>query len=158
MACADRFVVAMTAETYYRRAAFLPVAVPVLAFVLLLVLSAIGEPAKGLLLATDDVAGFLVIAGLLSLLPYGLFVGIALSWAEPSTEADYRRLSWLAPGFIALPFGLVMGLFALGSKSLVGAVGSFATWGLLALGVGYFYAVLINLGLFAAKRLRYVTS
>jgi hypothetical protein len=93
----------MTAETYYRRAAFLPVVVPLLAFIMLLVLTAIGGPVDDVLRATDDVAGFLVIAGLLSLVPYGLFVGIALA-------------------------------------------------------VGYFYAVLINLGLVAAKRLRCVTS
>lgn len=106
----------MTAESFYRRAAFLPVAVPIAALALLLLLVTIGEPAEQLASAIDDAAGFLVIAGIASLVPYALFVVVAL------------------------------------------AIGAFTTWGLLALGVGYFYAILINSGLLVAKSLGVVRS
>lgn len=104
----------------------------------------------------DDVAGFVALAGLPGLIPYALWVVIVVAWTRPETEAGYRRLSWLAPICIAVPFGLAVALATTGSRPAGDAIGSFATWGMLALVVGHFYTVPVNVGLAVAKRVRCV--
>ena len=107
-------------------------------------------------LAADDVAGFLAIAGIVGVVPYALWAVIAVAATQPTSEADYRRLSWYAPVSIALPFGIVAGLLAMRGGSITSVIGSFSTWGSIALGVGYLYAILVNLALRVAKQLKWV--
>ena len=145
----------MTATSFYRRAAFLPVLCPVLAAGIV-ALSGVSTIPTSVKRGVDDVAGFVALAGVAGLIPYALWGVIVLAWTRPETEADNRRLSWLAPICIAVPFGLGVALATTGSRPARDAIGSFATWGMLALAVGYFYTVTANVALSVAKRVRCV--
>jgi len=146
----------ISAEAFYRRAAFLPLVLPVLAAGLVTLMNVSGIADRPGSIAVADLAGFIAIAGVVGIAPYGLWAVIAVAFTNPTTERDYRRMSWFAPGFIAFPFGLLLGLLELGRAPLGSAIKTFTTFGILALGVGYAYAVVVNLGLLIAKRMRCV--
>lgn len=116
----------MTSESYYRRAAFPPVVLP-LATAAVVTLTVIVPLLTPVGVVVDDAAGFLAIAGMVGVLPYALWAVVAMAWTEPKSEADYRRLSRYAPVSIAFPFGVLMGLLALRDGVIGGVIRSFST-------------------------------
>lgn len=142
----------MTPERYYRRAMWAPVAVPLLAAAIVALAIVIVPRPTRTIASLMDVANFLAAAGLVSLIPYGVFAGVIRSHDGNRTEADYRLLTWLAPSYIAFPFAVCMRLVA---WPIVGSRGAFTfAWylGLVALATGYFYSVLISGVLMLLKR------
>jgi hypothetical protein len=91
-----------------------------------------------------DKALFVAIAGAFSLIPYGILVLVAIVWLQPKQEGDFWQLVWLAPSWIAFPFALLFGLYVLVQAGWDGALRAFTAAGLLAIGVGYVYAIAIN--------------
>lgn len=148
----------MTVSSYYRNALWLPLLVPVLAACIVFGAIRFGVGPSGPLYVAIDTAQFLVVAGLFSVLPYGIFLAAVLRKASRYSEADWRRLSWLAPSYVAGPFALVAGMIAL---PLAGFQGAFTTaWflGIVALLTGYAYAVAINGALRALRNAGCVES
>lgn len=143
----------MTAEHYYRRALWMPLIVPIISACSIAVMIYLGGRPTDSLSGFVDTAQFLVIAGLFSLVPYGVFVGVVMLRGGRHTESEWRRLSWLAPSYIAGPFALGVGLIALPMSGPRGALTTAWFLGLVALATGYGYAVLVNGGL---KALRFI--
>lgn len=141
----------MTPEAYYRRALWIPVLLPLVgAGIVWLMIGASPRPPASIR-AVADAAQFLVLAGIVSIVPYGIFVWLTVRRNPTMTEAELRRLSWLAPSYIAGPFAVVMGLVAVPSSGARSALTFGWYVGLVALGTGYFYAVLINATLGALR-------
>lgn len=147
----------MTVGSFYRRAAWLPVVVPVIAAALAAALE-MARPASvpPWTRVVVDTLLFVAFSGVFSLLPYGIFVAIVMLSLQPSEEKGYRRITWLGPSMIALPFAIVCTLFFRPQGGWIGMVRSFAMWGQLALAVGYAYALLIEGAFRATKRLGWV--
>jgi hypothetical protein len=146
----------MTVGSFYRKAAWLPVVVPVIAAALAAALEMSGLPRVPPWTRVVDTLLFVAFSGVFSLLPYGIFVAIVMLSLQPSEEKGYRRITWLGPSMIALPFAIVCTLFLRQQGGWIGMVRSFAMWGLLALAVGYAYALLIDGAFRATKRLGWV--
>lgn len=108
MACPCRLArgAKVTTLSFYRRVALLPVVVPLVALVPASLIVIRPGSGPGLRLALD-ILMFVVVAGLCSFVPYALFVALVVWWIRPTTPTQARRLSWLAPLYIALPFALL---------------------------------------------------
>jgi hypothetical protein len=146
----------MTPKGFYRRAAVVPVVLPLLAAAYLLLRAAAASPPSESGRKAEDVAGFLAIAGAFSLVPYGIFVALVITTFRPTTEREFRRLSWLAPSWIAGPFAIAVGVIVLPGAGPMTALRLGTLCGILALTTGYFYAGLINAAFVAAKRIGWI--
>jgi membrane protease YdiL (CAAX protease family) len=146
----------MTTAVFYRRAAFVPVIVPVVTAISLGVLIATGAQPSPVMSAVVDVLGYSIFAGAWSALPYGVFVLIARRWFRPRTASQFRRLSWAAPVLIAVPFGLLHATVGAVERGWRTALPMLVFWGGQALVVGIAYSALINGSLVIAQRLNWV--
>jgi hypothetical protein len=143
---------------FYRRAVFLPVAIPIGAALVSLLFSGAHVPAHGQLYSFLDTLQFIAIAGVVGLIPHAIYVAAVLSLIQPTSGPQMRRLSWLAPSMIALPFALVVAVvLPVSPPGLVARVRAFAYWGLLALCVGYAYVLLIEVALLLGRKMRWVS-
>ena len=134
----------MTVSSYYRSALWLPLLVPAIAACIVFGAIRFGVGPSGALYQTIDMAQFLVLAGLFSILPYGIFLAAVLRKASRYSDADWRRLSWLAPSYIAGPFALAAGVIVFPLAGLQGAFTTAWLLGIVALLTGYAYVVVIN--------------
>lgn len=123
----------MTVQDYYRRALFLPLAVPVLAMPLLLM----GE-------GTATIAVMLQYQVMIGGIPYLLFAGAFLLWSRGRSDGQVRRAILLSPLVFA---GMIM-VLCLCLALVAGSVWLVMMMILVAyaLGLGYGYVVLAELG------------
>ena len=145
--------------SFYRRAAFLPVAIPIVAALVAMMSNGAHVPPDGPLYTFVDTLLFIAVAGVVGLIPYGLFIGVVLSSIRPTSGQEMRRLSRLAPSMIAFPFGLAVALLMpMAPGGLRGRVSSFYMFGLLALGVGYGYVLVVEIALLLGRRLGWINT
>ncbi len=145
--------------SFYRRAAFFPVAIPLLAALVAMMFNGAHVPPDGPLYTFVDTLLFIAVAGVVGLIPYALYIGVVLSSIRPTSGQEMRRLSWLAPSMIALPFALAVALLMpMAPGGLRGRVNSFYMFGLLALGVGYGYVLIVEIALTVGRRLGWIST
>ncbi len=122
-------------------AAALPLVVPFAAILVLAIGSHVGRQAPR---AITGWALLFVIIGLYSTLPYLLFLLVARKWLVRADAATLRKIAWLAPILIAIPFAPVFALTAGsggGVREFMNAMGIGAAWALV---VGYLFVVVIE--------------
>jgi hypothetical protein len=123
----------VTAETYYRHAAFFPIALPAIAGAFLFMLVKVDVRPIGA--ATDgfgDTSEFIATADLLSAVPYAFFVRYVIARRKPKAEAEFRDLSWTGPPYVAGLLTVSMAAMATANVRLPRVVGFAAFVGLLA--------------------------
>lgn len=138
----------MTAATFYRGAAALPVAVPLLAALTLVALGGWAPPESALAGALKPV----VVIGVVSAVPYALFVAAVLLWVRPTTTRQYHMLLWAGPAAVALGSATVLALVGV-TNGAPGVLLDTAMFAGLALAVGYAYSLSIFVLFRAAKAL-----
>jgi hypothetical protein len=145
--------------SFYRRVAFLPVAIPIGAALASMMFSGARVPSDGSLYTIVDTLMFIAVAGAVGLLPYVLYIVVVQAWIRPTSGNEMRRLSWLAPSMIAFPFALVVALvLPLTPPGIVSRVRAFATFGFLALSVGYAYVLIIEMILRLWRKLGWISA
>ena len=102
----------------------------------------------------------LLFVGAYAAIPYGICLLVVWTFFRPETEFEYRRIAIVAPIAIAAVFsGIVFVLESIGhTPSAADYSGTVKVWGGLALAFGYFYVVVIEIGLAFAKRLGWVRA
>ena len=131
----------MDLKSYYRRAVWLPIVVPLPASGVLLGLADAGLPVGGLF----GFVGFVLLWSLiLGGVPYLVFLTIFLAWMNEATEAQVRREVLRAPLRFASVMCTILFPFALSDG---GGPGYALMWwmGAACLGVGYAYVGLAEL-------------
>ncbi|MDQ3698919.1 MAG: hypothetical protein M3373_13010 [Gemmatimonadota bacterium] len=156
----------MTVQEYYARALWLPVAVPAVAALLVLVGVLSGgrvAPAEGTALSEVVLgwAALIVFVGAWSLVPYAVFALVVAIWIHRHRPRarNIRRVAWLAPLLIGIPFGVVLWTPLLGSGAdFPGTMAAAAVYAVCAVVVGYAYLLPIELALLVAQRFGWVEN
>lgn len=145
----------MTAETYFRRAAFLPIVVPIV----------VGATAIGLdlILGGSAPPWFSKMADVLlaSLLYFGpLYLALAVAalrllrgkpaWAYCTTAVIAPVVMLVAIGLASETYGRSFGTHPIGA--------SMAFWSRFLLPIGYSYCAIAALGFLVCKRMRWITD
>jgi hypothetical protein len=146
----------MTAEQFYRRISVLPFVVTLLAGSLAGVFWKVSASMKAPN-AMDGVAKvttLILLCGICAAVPYLIFLAMIWRPFKGRSERAWRRLVWSAPLLIAVPFAEIVGAF--GTRR--GYWDRFYFAGLWAIGVGYFYVVLIELAFVVSRALGRVES
>ena len=97
--------------------------------------------------------------GVFAIIPYALFLGVVWLGIRPKSGRTLRLLSMLAPPLLGLLLGIAILISDAPSKTawdLDGLLLVLAVPVAYACVVGYFYVALIELGLFAGKRLGWI--
>jgi hypothetical protein len=131
----------MTERRFYALAAALPLVAP-LAGVTAVGLTAHNERPTPAIATEFGVV--LVFVGLYSTVPYLLFLFVSWRRLRRADAGALRRAAWLAPLFIAIPFGPVFALTSGsggGVRAFAVAAGIGAAWALVA---GYSYVAVIE--------------
>jgi hypothetical protein len=145
--------------SFYKRAVFLPVAIPIVAALVASMFNGRRVEPDGFLYTFVDTLLFIAVAGAVGLIPYALYIGVVLSSIRPTSGQEARRLSWLAPSMIAFPFALAVALLMpMMPGGMRGRVNSFYIFGLLALGVGYGYVLIIEIALRVGRKLGWIST
>jgi hypothetical protein len=146
----------LNSTSFYRRAAALPLILPVFAVGVLLTYPSgrHPHPLTGLGL---DIAGFVAFAGAWGVLPYVVYLAAVFGIRRPRSEGALRRAVWLAPFAIGIPFGLAFGVIGLVQRGAGSAASALAFWGTSAIVAGLFYAILIEGSFHLAKSRGWIT-
>jgi hypothetical protein len=133
----------MTPEQFYRRISVLPFALTLLAGSLAGVFwkASASMKAPNAMVGVAKVTTLIALCGVCSAVPYLIFLGLIWRPYTGRSERAWHRLVWSAPLLIAVPFGVAIGA----SAGLYHFWDRFYFAGLWAIGVGYFYVVLIEL-------------
>ena len=139
----------MTGEQFYRRATVLPFAVTLLAGSLVGVFWKVSASIKApnAMEGVAKVTTLIMLCGICAAVPYLIFLAMIWRPYKGRSERAWRRLVWSAPLLIAVPFGVAVGA----SAGLYHFWDRFYFAGLWAIGVGYFYVVLIELAFVVSR-------
>jgi len=147
----------VTAESFYRRALALPVVLPLAATAILFLTEGWEEPTV-IVYPVLSVAGFLMLAGVWSAIPYAAFLVVVFLFRKRLRSAQQmRKVAWTAPGAIAVVFATCHAVPALADGRWRAAGALFAFWGALAALTGYGYVAIIETALDVARRRGLVT-
>jgi hypothetical protein len=138
----------ITINEFYRRARFVPVVIPVSSFIVLAVARMItGDLPLGLL---SVVLLYPVWAGVLSILPYTVFLVLVPRYITPRTPKEWRRIEILTPLCITVVLAVAVTLYV-GTSDLSILRPALISFVSLSLGFGYLYVAIIEVGLFIGK-------
>ena len=144
----------MTPEQYYRRISVLPFAVTLLAGSLVGVFwkASSSMMAPNPMVGVAKVTTLMVLCGICAAVPYLIFLGLIWRPYQGRSERAWHRLVWSAPLLIAVPFGVAVGA----SDGLYHFWDRFYFAGLWAIGVGYFYVVLVEFAFVVSRALGWI--
>ena len=140
----------MTVARFYERASTLPFVVTGGALVVGLATGYYPHVhTSSVVQQVNGMAAFFVIFGWCAIIPYSIFIAIASKVFKPARESAYRRLAWATPPIIALPFGLVIGVWT-------GQWQALAFFGIAALCFGYLYVIPIEVAFLIGRALGWI--
>jgi hypothetical protein len=135
----------MDAPGFYRRMAALPFVLPLVCGSLFVAFLPTDRQLSGLAGVLQDVLAAVALAGVWSAIPYTLYLVVVFAVWRPSTAQQLQRAVWFAPFIIGTGFAAahgVGGYMMSGAEAILPLV---MFWGLLAIGTGVGYAILIEI-------------
>lgn len=136
----------MTAKQFYLRALTVPVVTPLVAGAVYSIALLSSKPWSSTMASVAATAAFVGAIGLVSAIPYGLFiVGFLLWLRRPHSVRTMWTVPWLIPVIIGIPVAIFAASPDLQRAAWHDAAGMAILWGGCALLVGYAYAIPIQL-------------
>ncbi|HYN09543.1 MAG TPA: hypothetical protein VES67_19315 [Vicinamibacterales bacterium] len=129
---------AMSVQTFYRLAVWLPLAVPGVAVV---IVHGLGLRATGT--ALDNILQLLLVSLVYGGIPYAPIAVWATIWIGGRTEKEIRRRALRAPIWMIVTFLLFSAWLAIVSANLVMAAAVFVLGVIVILPLGYFYVAMV---------------